>query len=178
MIFVRAAICVIVLCAAVSIQCIALRKRVRGWPNILDSIRSVDGRLTTLSHDEMFSEGLAIPAEDIYDHINKREGVRAMYHNTGVFMEVASELAAEPDPDEYVRRTRNRLYIAGMQARLLLLAPLASSYLGVTSPPLLISASVTRYVTLCARTCLAISDFYPHLLPQFRSHLIYGRKTT
>jgi hypothetical protein len=165
------AIVVIVLAVGVFVQALYLREPVTEWGAIMGQLRSLDGRLVQLSRYGLFSEGLAISSEEIAGFIQGRNGLWAMYKNTGAFMDIYNYLEKVRPDSTALRRSLSRLSSEAAKARLMLAFALVA-------PPVkrgyLMERSARIYTYLQSQTAHTINDYCPALVADFRGHLTSG----
>ena len=146
------------------------RQRSKEWAEIMEGIARNDGDLSQLSYGSIFSDGLDCPTDEVWSRINGRRGLWAIYRNAGVILEAVEYLQSISVDIPSFQRTLQQLREEGKRLRIALLAAYLTHLLTFpmkrSSPP--VGRVVKAYLALIAGMSLAVSDYAPDLLIQYR----------
>jgi hypothetical protein len=154
-----------------------IRKRYASWEEIMGDFDALDGRLASLSHHDLLSNGLAIEEGDVWDHIARWRGLVAMHRNAGLFIVALEWMESESScSPEFSRSAR----IARSSACALRLA-IYASFLHCSARMVFGAQqdrgveAARRYISVRARFALLVQDYRPDKFKEMRLCLAVPR---
>ena len=166
--FIQCGMAILLLLAAVQLRASINRQRSKDWEGILARIVRYEGRLSQLSYGSIFSSGLACPTDEVWDRIDGRQGIWAIFINAGVLLEAMSYLERFGNRTPQFQQTMEELREQGRRVRVSAMIVLLRSLMPLRQGPAAISDIALIYTCLVAGLSLAISDHCPELLIKYR----------
>jgi len=158
-----------------------IRKRYGSLHEIIRDFDALDGRLASLSHHDLLSNGLAIEEGDVWDHIGRWHGLIAMHRNAGLFIAALDWIEHEFNCPTAFFRSSRIVRTSACALRLLIYASFATcsvrAAFGLERGNCVETAR--RYISVRARFALVVQDYRGEQFDDVRRSLaglesIYG----
>lgn len=153
---------------AAYIQISALRQRSRAWDEILAGLARTDSCLHQLSFGSIYSSGVNCPANELWGKLQGKKGMLVIFRNAGILSQATHYIEKNSKPSLRLQRTIDSLKDQSKQVRVATLTLLLEQLFTGKPTDQAVHDATTTYFSLIAHIALAINDYCPALLTEYR----------